>query len=147
MRRRVAAGAPAGYSPVVRRHLVTLALSLLAVACGAEPAGGPEPAPAPAPATPAKAAPASTTAATPADRAEAPPPAGCVRDQDCAPDHPCVPRRCVPREQAVADHPCEETGPPIGACVCVEGGCAEVPFDAPDGRDRARAAIGLPPER
>lgn len=67
---------------------------------------------------------------------------GCARDGDCAPDDPCLPAKCVLRaslgEQNAA---CEESGPPIGACVCTKGECTEVPFDAPNGRDRARAEI------
>ncbi len=51
---------------------------------------------------------------------------GCARDVDCAPDHNCVPSECVPRGRAVTDQVCEETGPPIGRCACVEGQCQEL---------------------
>jgi hypothetical protein len=67
-----------------------------------------------------------------------PPTDGCSIADDCAPDHNCVPRTCVMRRDAVLDQACEETGPPIGDCECVEGRCVEVPFDAPNGRNHRR---------
>lgn len=69
-------------------------------------------------------APTSNEAASPGD------PTRCERDEQCVQDDLCIPTQCIfePFEVLYGAVECEESGPPIGTCVCVEGECQEVPL-------------------
>ncbi len=99
-----------------------------AVACGRSPAPVTREQTAPAPSAPAPvaldAAPAvpapPSTPATPAR-----PGRGdyCKADADCGWDDPCMPARCAKAIAPVAGLKCSESGPPRGACACVDSQC------------------------
>lgn len=52
----------------------------------------------------------------------------CATDADCGWDDTCFPKRCVEPSARTA---CDESGPPPGDCLCVEGACTAKPKTAP----------------
>jgi hypothetical protein len=92
----------------------------------------------PAPSTPSALSPSSSTRVAPSAPAATPaePPrlgrdhrtaVACEADTDCGWDDPCSPQRCV---EASPPGACDESTPPPGSCLCVEGACTLKPKKA-----------------
>jgi hypothetical protein len=134
----------------LRRSFACLAIAVLATACASPSPGaakheaGSQPSPPPTAKAPeaGKAPVEPTPLPTPKTAEPEPPPkldppllgrdhrsvVACTTNADCGWDDDCMPTRCVgasPREA------CDESGPPPGACSCLEGACTLEPKLAP----------------
>lgn len=71
------------------------------------------------------ATPAPASASAPLDPKASVP---CTSDKDCGWDDGCTPKRCVQAQPPTA---CEESSPPPGSCLCVQGACTLKPKQPP----------------